>query len=103
MRGQRRHCRSAATCRLSRSCRCKITGIERVRLSAQEGENHAQDDADNDASDDGKVEPGAAAFDPNVARQAPEPVAAKASPKNCADECDHDPEDDEQFAHFVHL
>jgi hypothetical protein len=65
-------------------------------------QQEAEHDADDDAGDDRKIKCGVLALDPNVARQTPKPFRSKSAPKDKADDCKDDTNDDQEFSKLAH-
>ena len=51
-----------------------------IALPAEEGEDQAQDDANNNAGDDREIERGVSPLNPDVAGQTAQPTGAEAAP-----------------------
>ena len=116
IREHRRHFSNRPTWFSSNRCRNELLAIQtelhtrRVRvnrwLSTKDGEDQAQNDADQDAGDDRKIEREIALPVPNIARQTPQPRRSEAAPKKQAD-YGYDDADDQQnspdVAHSVNL
>src|SRR3977135_1627927 len=92
IRGQRRHWSKRATCRFN-SCCClrdaRLIAIA-VQLPTEERQDQADDNANEEAGDDRKVESGIAAFDPDVAGQTAQPASPEPTPEREAKDRDYD-------------
>jgi len=58
------------------------------RSPTKDRQDQAEQNADEDAGDEGKIEGGVLALDPDVTRQTPQPFRGKSAPKHEAEEND---------------
>jgi hypothetical protein len=73
-----------------------------IHLPAEQREYPCQNDADDDAGDDWKIEIKGSAFDPDVTWQTPKPPGGKPAPERKADQDCDDADQDEKFSYVVH-
>jgi hypothetical protein len=70
--------------------------------TTKDRQDQAQQNADDDAGDDGKIKSGVLALDPDVARQTPEPFWSKSTPKHEAKQNGNCAENNQKFSHLTH-
>jgi hypothetical protein len=78
--------------------RVKSTPEDREKRQKQ-----TQDNADNDAGDNGKIKRGVFALDPNVAGQAAQPFWRETAPHHQSYQCGDHADDYDQLSEFPHL
>jgi hypothetical protein len=93
--GQKGHT-SVATA--SETCRNKTLPAE----DREERQKQTQDNADNDAGDDGEIKRGVFALNTNVARQPAKPSRRETAPHDQADQCGDHADNDDEFSQFAH-
>ena len=70
------------------------------RLTTKERDDHTEHEADDDAGDDGEIESGIPALDPDIAGQPAQPAGTDAGPEGEAEQDDSEADEDEKFADF---
>jgi hypothetical protein len=81
--------------------RCDLC-VKSAPEDREERQKQTQDNAENDAGNDGKIERGMFALDPNVARQSAEPFRRDTAPHHEAHEHRDHANDHDEFAQFAH-
>ena len=79
-----------------------LTGYRCKWLPPEDREQQAQQDAENDAGDNGKIERGMSALDPNVAGQPSQPLRHEPAPHRQSHQRGHHANDGDEFAKLAH-
>ena len=72
-------------------------------LPAEQRKEHAQHDAEDDASDDWEIKRGMLTLDPNISGQTPQPFRREPAPHRQTHERDHDTNDDCKLPKLAHI